>query len=249
MDKTLHPALMATLLQHYGAQNWWPARTRFEVIVGAFLVQNTAWTNAEIALRRLRAAKILAPAGMRKIPLRELEQLVRSSGHFRQKARRLKTFVRFLDESYGGSLDRLFARPVPELRRELLALSGVGDETADVILLYAGGHEAFVVDVYARRVAERHGIVAGKYADLQRHFVAALTGMEALAANLDDHAPRHEVSPMSRRGSSATAKLYAEAHAVLVRVGNDFCKRMPECEECPLRPYLPQGRALSPPRR
>ncbi|MEO5935753.1 MAG: base excision DNA repair protein [Terriglobales bacterium] len=245
MGKSPHPALMATLLRHYGTQHWWPARTRFEVIVGAFLVQNTAWTNAKLALRRLRAAKVLTPVAIRKIRLRELEQLVRSSGYFRQKARSLKTFVRFLDVSYGGSLHRMFARPAPELRRELLTLTGVGEETADVILLYAGGHEAFVVDVYARRVAERHGIMGGKYADFQRHFVAALAGMEEVVANLSDHAPRHEASPMSRRGSSAKTKLYAEAHAVLVRVGNDFCRRIPECEECPLRPYLPRRRGLS----
>ncbi len=240
MVRSDRTAMMATLLRHYGAQNWWPARTRFEVIVGAFLVQNTAWTNAEVALRRLRAARVLTPAGIRRTPLPRLEQLVRSSGYFRQKARRLKSFVHFVDHTYGGSLHRMFAQPTEVLRQQLLALPGVGDETADTILLYAAGHEAFVVDTYARRVAKRHAFPGGDYADLQRQFLDALAGLEGMAVNLSAHAPRHAASPLSRRGSSPRARLYAETHAVLVRVGSEFCQRSPQCAECPLRPWLPE---------
>lgn len=229
---------MATLLRHYGAQHWWPARSRFEVIVGAVLVQHTAWTNAELALRRLRAAQTLTPARIREIPLPRLERLVRSSGFFRQKARRLKTFVRFLDQAYAGSLSRMFAQPTEALRTQLLSIPGIGSETADTILLYAGGHGVFVVDAYARRIAERHGLAGGSYSDIQRYFVGALAGLEKIAGGLHPHAPRHSPSAMSRRSVSPKVRLYAEAHAVLVRVGGEFCRRTPACEQCPLRVFL-----------
>ena len=137
-----------TLFQVWGPQHWWPARTRFEVIVGAYLTQNTSWTNVERALRRLRSAGLLNVQAMRKVSLAKLESQIRSAGYFRQKARRLKKFVAFLDDHYGGSLARMFAQPTARLRQELLALNGVGPETADSILLYAGQHPVFVVDAY-----------------------------------------------------------------------------------------------------
>ena len=131
-------------------------RRRFEVIVGAILTQNTSWTNVERALASLRAAGKLSVAGIRQVPLPKLEQLIRSSGYFRQKAQRLKNFVAFLDARYDGSLQRMFATPTEQLRDELLALNGIGPETADSILLYAGNHSIFVVDAYTRRILERH---------------------------------------------------------------------------------------------
>ncbi len=133
------------LYHAWGAQHWWPARTRFEVIVGAYLTQNTAWTNVERALANLRAARLLSVRGIRRVPLAELERLIRPSGYFRQKAARLKTFVTFLNQEYGGSLARLFSQPTNKVREELLALNGVGPETADSILLYAGNHPVFGV--------------------------------------------------------------------------------------------------------
>src|SRR3954468_5662567 len=142
----------STLYQAWGPQHWWPADSRFEMIVGAFLTQNTAWTNVELALQKLRDAKLLSIEGIRQVPQPELEQLIRSAGYFRQKASRLKTFVAYADEFYGGSLDQMFARPTTELREELLKLNGIGPETADSILLYAGQHEVFVVDAYTRRI-------------------------------------------------------------------------------------------------
>src|SRR5215471_19844545 len=120
-----------TLLRRWGPQNWWPAQSRFEVVVGAFLTQNTAWTNVEKAIANLRRARVLHVKGIREIPLPKLEQLIRSSGYFRQKARKLKNFIEFLDSKYSGSLDRMFAQPTGKLRSELLALNGVGPETAD----------------------------------------------------------------------------------------------------------------------
>jgi len=139
------------LLSAWGCQHWWPARTRFEVIVGAYLTQNTAWRNVESALSNLRSARLLNLEGIRQVALPELERLIHCAGYFRQKARRLKTFVAFLDQHYGGSVGKLFSQPTPKLRQELLSLNGVGPETADSILLYAGNYPVFVVDAYTRR--------------------------------------------------------------------------------------------------
>src|SRR5437660_1054873 len=149
-----------TLFQVWGPQHWRPARTRFEAIVGAYLTQKTSWTHVERALRRLRSAGWINLRAMREVSLTKLESQIRSAGHFRQKAQRLTTFVAFLDDHYGGSLKRMFAQPTAKLRQELLALNGVGPETADSILLYAGHHPIFVVDAYKRRLVDRHGILS-----------------------------------------------------------------------------------------
>src|SRR5260370_12855870 len=138
----------AALYSRWGSQNWWPARSRLEVIVGAYPTQNTNWSNVERAIANLRTGRVLSVSGLRSIPLRRLETLVRPSGYFRQKARKLKTFVRFLDQNYAGSLDRMFSQPTDRLRAELLALNGVGPETADSILLYGGKHSLFFLVAY-----------------------------------------------------------------------------------------------------
>ncbi|HZU31662.1 MAG TPA: hypothetical protein VFB79_11130, partial [Candidatus Angelobacter sp.] len=150
------------LVARYGPQNWWPAQSRFEVIVGAYLTQNTNWSNVEKAMANLRRARALSVNAMRALKLEELESLVQPSGYFRQKARNLKIFIAFLDQQYSGSLDRMFSQPTEKLRAELLALNGVGPETADSILLYAGNHPVFVVDAYTRRILERHGLINAK---------------------------------------------------------------------------------------
>src|SRR5271157_1445675 len=164
------------LARAWGRQHWWPAETPFEVIVGAILTHNTSWTNVERALGSLRAGESLSVAGIRKLPLPKLEKLIRSSGYFRQKARRLKNFVAFLDSHYSGSLERMFAAPTEQLRAELLALNGIGPETADSILLCAGNHTIFVVDAYTRRILERHeAIPAGaKYDEIRSLVEGAL---------------------------------------------------------------------------
>jgi endonuclease-3 related protein len=179
MRNAQHDAIRAdyeTLFSAWGRQHWWPAQSRFEVMVGAYLTQNTSWTNVEKALGNLRRARRLTINGIRCTPQPELEQWIRPAGYFRQKAQRLKTFVSFLDTRYGGSLARMFARPTAELRDELLALNGVGPETADSILLYAGNHPVFVVDAYTRRILERHEIVSSVagYEDIRRLFEEAL---------------------------------------------------------------------------
>jgi endonuclease-3 related protein len=175
--------------------------------------------------------------------LRRLETLVRPSGYFRQKARKLKTFVRFLDKNYAGSLDRMFAQPTEKLRAELLQLNGVGPETADSILSYGGNHHVFVVDAYTRRVLERHRIIADKatYEEIRALLEAAVTNASPgqLAADPPGAEPRHPVSRMSRASRSELAQHYNELHALIVRVGNQYCRSTPRCEECPLREFLP----------
>ena len=169
-------AFYRALFRVWGPQHWWPAETRFEVIVGAYLTQNTAWTNVELALANLRQADVLSVEGIRKASLRRLERLIRPSGYFHQKAARLKIFVRFLDKNHEGSLDHFFAQPTDQLREELLSLNGVGPETADSILLYAGNHPVFVVDAYTRRILDRHGILPEKtdYEEIRELFQRAL---------------------------------------------------------------------------
>jgi endonuclease-3 related protein len=230
------------LVRRWGKQNWWPAQSRFEVIVGAYLTQNTAWTNVEKAMSNLRRARVLSVKGLREIDQPELEQLVRPSGYFRQKARKLKTFVQFLDANYGGSLDRMFAQPTRKLRSELLALNGVGPETADSILLYGGNHPVFVVDAYTRRILERHGLIRPKasYEEIRALIENAISSAEPEVLKVLDPGaePRHPVSRMSAMQRSHIAQHYNEFHALIVKTGNELCRSTPKCEQCPLQHFL-----------
>jgi endonuclease III related protein len=243
--------IYSTLLGAWGRQHWWPAQSRFEVIVGAYLTQNTSWVNVELAMQKLRSARVLSVDGIRGLPVRQLGKLVRSSGYFRQKARRLKTFVKFLDENYGGSLTKMFSRPTDELREQLLALNGVGPETADSILLYAGQHPVFVIDAYTRRLASRHGIASEKatYEELRELFEQGLAG-----AALQEPAPTgensfrelqfpkgasHKPSRMSLANRVPLAQVFNEMHGLIVGVGKNYCaKAKPRCDECPLKHLL-----------
>lgn len=240
------------LYEAWGAQHWWPAETPFEVIVGAYLTQNTAWTNVERALANLRNAKLLNVDGIRGVKLARLERLIRPSGYFRQKARRLKTFIRFLDRQYGGSLERLFSQPTEKLREELLSLNGIGPETADSILLYAGNHPVFVVDAYTRRILDRHGILPEKtdYEEIRTLFQEALEPVsknqqqrgktvEPLESGFRGAA--HLPSAMSTAHRTALVQVYNEMHGLIVGVGKFHCgKSQPKCDACPLQPYLPR---------
>lgn len=230
------------LLARWGPQNWWPAQSRLEVIAGAYLTQNTNWSNVEKAIANLRRARVLSIAGLRRVPITTLEQLVRPSGYFRQKAQKLKRFIAFLDANYSGSLDRMFAQPTEKLRAELLSLNGVGPETADSILLYSGNHPVFVVDAYTRRVFERHGIISAetRYDDIRILVETALSGAVPgkLAISKAGADPRHPVSRMSRRSRSELAQHYNELHALIVRAGNLYCRSTPKCEGCPLQKFL-----------
>jgi endonuclease-3 related protein len=250
---TLIRNFYGTLFSAWGCQHWWPAQSRLEMLVGAYLTQNTSWTNVEKALRNLRAARRLTLDAIRRTPERELAKLIRPSGYFRQKAKRLKTFVRFLDKHYDGSLSRLFRRPVVELRNELLALHGVGPETADSILLYAGNYPVFVVDAYTRRIFERHEIVSADatYEEIRALCEGALK-LPSLAPNQLANAGEppasdafagacHPPSRVSRAERSELVQVFSDMHGLLVRVGKNYClKSQPRCEQCPLQRYLPE---------
>jgi endonuclease-3 related protein len=210
--------------------------------VGAYLTQNTNWSNVEKAVLNLRRARRLTVKAMRQAPIAELEALVRPSGYFRQKARSLKIFISFLDRQYSGSLSRMFSQPTAKLRAELLALNGVGPETADSILLYAGNHPVFVVDAYTRRVLERHGILDAKasYEKTRALVEHALNSASTASLNVQKPGsdPRHNLSPMSSAPRSELAQHYNEFHALIVRVGNHYCRKTAQCEGCPLQQFL-----------
>ncbi|MFZ0415589.1 MAG: hypothetical protein WBE20_04345 [Candidatus Acidiferrales bacterium] len=208
------PRYYNTLYEKLGPQRWWPARTPFEVIIGAILTQNTAWINVERAIANLRRERLLTPMALERIPLPELAALIRPSGYFRQKAKKLKAFVRFLREEYSGSLALMFRTPTLDLREKLLAVHGIGPETADSILLYAGQKDVFVVDDYTKRILSRHGWVGedATYEEMRSLIESALPG------------------DVSR---------YNEFHALLVNVGKNWCRpRDPRCGECPLGIFL-----------
>jgi endonuclease-3 related protein len=230
--------------------------------VGAYLTQNTAWINVEKALANLRQASILTVKGIRECSLPDLERLIRPSGYFRQKALRLKTFVRYLDDRYQGSLGKMFARPTGELRKELLALNGVGLETADSILLYAGNHPIFVADAYTRRILSRHAMLAenAPYEEVRELVQQALAplaeptshsaaaALEQLPAGLHGGASVpvlhsllvHSPSKMSASKRTALTQVYNEMHGLIVGVGKTYCKKsQPLCDGCPLQPFLP----------
>jgi len=239
------------LYRFWGPQNWWPAQSRFEVIVGAYLTQNTAWTNVEKALANLRSAKLLSLPGIRRVPVVELERLIRPAGYFRQKARRLKIFVEHLDRAHGGLLSKLFSRPIEQLREELLSLNGVGPETADSILLYAGNYPAFVVDAYSRRILERHEILPDtvSYENAKALFERALTSLtqvelitnELHGQALGEPLPGvHLPSRISTMERTALVQVYNEMHGLIVGVGKTYCRKsQPRCDQCPLQPFLP----------
>jgi endonuclease-3 related protein len=206
------------LFTHFGPQHWWPGNTPFEVIVGAILTQNTSWANVEKAIANLRGAKLLSPSAIHKVQLRKLERLVRPSGYFRQKARKLRAFCDFLRNEFGGSLKRMFATPTIILREKLLSVHGIGPETADSILLYAAGHPVFVVDAYTKRILFRH-----RWAD--------------------ENAKYENLRWMFERQFPGDARRFNEFHALIVNAGKHFCHRGdPLCDSCPLGRFRQEGR-------
>lgn len=229
-----------------GPQNWWPAGSPFEVILGAYLTQNTAWTNVERAITNLRRAGALAPRAITKLELGKLEELIRPAGYFRQKAARLKLFAAHLEQRHAGSLERMFAQPTAALRQELLSLQGIGPETADSILLYAAQHEIFVVDAYTRRIFERHGLAVRDASyeairlEVESAFAAGL-GKKEPPRLLDVALKIHPPSPVSQLPRSPMSQNYNEFHALLVQTAKHFCRKsVPRCEICPLREFLPK---------
>ena len=213
------------LLAAHGPQHWWPGRTRFEIIVGAILTQNTSWKNVERAIANLRAAKLLSPAAIRAVDSTTLPKHLRPSGYFRQKTKTLKSFVSFLYEHHFGSLNRLFATPTAVLRIQLLAIHGIGPETADSILLYAGKHSVFVVDAYSRRILERHNLLPAEVQTNSRR------SYEQIRSLFESQLPRDP-------------QLFNEFHALIVQAGKLHCRKSrPLCSSCPLYRFLPAAQA------
>jgi endonuclease III related protein len=198
----------------YGPQQWWPAQTPLEVIVGAYLTQNTSWRGVERSIANLVERGVMNLDGLRAIPEDELRVLIRPSGYMVRKALAIKAFVSFLDREHGSSLDRLSAQPTSVARRQLLALPGVGQETADAILLYALLHPIAVVDEYLRRIADRHGLAGRdrKYAEVQQLVDTAFANDPA----------------------ESRLQLYNEFHALVVAVGKHHCGPTARCKGCPL---------------
>jgi endonuclease III related protein len=197
------------LLSFFGEQGWWPAETPFEVMVGAILTQNTAWRNVEHAIARLKDEGVLTPQGLRRIKEKRLAKLIRPAGYYNVKARRLKALIAFLNREYGGDLENMFSGPVSRLREQILMVKGVGPETADSILLYAGEKPIFVIDAYTKRVLSRHGMITDG------------TSYEA-------------IQDLFMRSLPEDVALYKEYHALFVRLAKTFCKTKPQCAGCPL---------------
>ncbi len=206
-------AIYKMLFKAYGPQHWWPGDTAFEVMVGAVLTQNTSWSNVERAIANLRRWRLLAHSHLHGISTRQLALHIRPSGYFNIKARRLKNLIDFVQNVYGGSLRKMFADNPFVLRQKLLGVNGIGYETADSILLYAGGKPFFVVDAYTKRVFSRHGFI-------------------------DADAPYHTVQELFMENLQKNRLLYNEYHALIVRVGKEHCKKArPLCDGCPLEPF------------
>jgi len=206
-----------TLYQAYGPRNWWPGETSFEVMVGAILTQNTSWRNVEKAIEKLKGKGVLNPEGIHHLKKSQLSSLIKSSGYFRIKADRLKSFVDFLFEEYDENIKKMRGERLGKLREKLLGVQGIGPETADSILLYGLKKPIFVIDAYTKRILSRHGMVSERasYDEIQKLFM--------------DHLPPDE-------------KLFNEYHALFVHLGKTLCKKIPRCDKCPIKDV--RGKAL-----
>ena len=193
-----------------GPRQWWPGETPFEVVIGAILTQNTNWSNVEKAIKNLKMADKLSPEGIYALSVTELAKLIRPSGFFNVKAKRVKAFISWLFSRYEGNLSKMFAQDLQSLRSELLAVKGIGPETADSILLYAGNMPTFVVDAYTHRIFSRHELIPEEstYDEMKSFF--------------EENLPKD-------------VQLFNEYHALLVNIGKMFCKPKKVCEPCPLK--------------
>jgi len=200
------------LYNHFGPQKWWPTtdnkNPKFEIIVGAILTQQTSWNNVEKAINNLKRENLLNPKKMLDIKNKNLEKLIQSSGYYRQKTKKLKNFINFLWNRYDGKVEKLFSQPIPKLREELLSVNGIGKETADSIILYAANKPIFVVDAYTTRIFNRIGITKERDYD--------------------------EIQKLFQKNLPNDVQLFNEFHALIVKLGKEYCKKKPKCNECPL---------------
>ena len=198
------------LYKKFGPQHWWPGETRLEIIVGAILTQNTAWGNVEKAISNLKKEGLLKAGALSRVPKKTLARLIRPSGYYNIKAQRIKNFLSFLNRDYNGKLHKMFATDMHKLKNELLAVKGIGPETADSILLYAGGKPAFVVDAYTKRIFSRHGF-------------------------LKEDASYDEAQDFFKMNLPLDIRLFNEFHALIVKLGKDLCaSKNPLCDKCPI---------------
>ena len=208
-DKTIMQ-IYQLLLEHFGPRSWWPAESRFEVIVGAILTQAVAWKNVEKAISALKKADLFSPQSLLQTPTEELAKLIKPALYHRQKTRKLKGALEFIQDNYGGDLDLMFREPLGKLRESLLRLWGIGPETADSILLYAGNYPIFVVDAYTGRIFSRLGLVTEKIS-------------------------YQEMQDFLHNRVAENVAIYNEYHALLVALGGNYCKKKkPLCCSCPL---------------
>jgi len=201
--------MYSLLYSHFGWQNWWPAKTKFEVMVGAILTQNTSWKNVERAIKNLRVHNLINPFRLHSVSDKKCASLIKPAGYFNVKTKRLKNFVSFFLRRYNGSLKSLFAQDLKPLRHELLSVNGIGQETADSILLYAGEKAIFVVDAYTRRILMRHNLI-------------------------NENATYETIQNIFMKNLPRDVKLFNDFHAQIVRCGNVYCRRISRCEKCPL---------------
>ena len=207
-------SIYTALFKAFGPQHWWPGDTPFEMMVGAVLTQNTAWSNVEKAIANLKQERLLTPQRLKDVPPGKLASLIRPSGYYNIKAKRLSHLLAFIMNHHHGNLKKMLAGEPGELRKKLLQVNGIGPETADSIILYAAEKPVFVVDAYTRRIFSRHGLVL-------------------------ESAGYHEVQQIFMQHLPQDVRLYNEYHALIVRLGKDYCKKSkPRCAECPLRPFL-----------
>jgi endonuclease III related protein len=200
-----------TLFAHFGRQHWWPGESSFEISVGAILTQNTNWANVERAITNLKQARVLNPVRLSRLDSRITARLIRPSGYYRLKTKRLRNFLHLVMTQYGGSLRRMKNSSLESLREELLSVNGIGPETADSILLYAFDKPIFVVDAYTKRVFLRHNLIP-------------------------DHATYDDVQAFCSHRLRRSSRLFNEFHALIVRLGKEYClKTNPRCDICPLR--------------
>ncbi|MDX9715455.1 MAG: hypothetical protein RBT37_08510 [Dissulfurispiraceae bacterium] len=214
MRKKLLKRIYKILHKHFGPQFWWPGDTPFEVAVGAILTQNTNWSNVEKAVFNLKKAKVLNASAMSRLQHEELAALIKPAGYFNVKAKRLKSFLDFLNSEYSGSMTKMKKASADLLRQQLLGVNGIGPETADSMLLYALNKPVFVIDAYTKRILSRHEI-------------------------MDAAADYHEYQQLFHDSFDNDFALFNEYHALIVRLGKDFCRPNPLCSSCPIKSLLP----------
>ena len=217
INRHLHD-IFDRMFARYGGQHWWPADTPFEMMIGAVLTQATSWTNVEIAIAYLKGADALSPAAIRGMDTETLASLIYSSGFYNAKARKLKALAQFLGNAYADDIDAMRSEDGAKLRRELLGVKGIGEETADAILLYALEKPSFVIDAYTRRLISRLGI----------------------APNSEAHSAYQKLFSDNLPQDTA---MFAEYHALIVQHCKEACRKTPVCEGCCLRSVCPTGRA------